>query len=56
MVKTAIENKPIIFKYASYRLRGNKELAKLAVSKVGKAVLGYLTPELQKDEEILGLI
>ena len=56
VVMAAVENKPIILKYASYRLRNDKEVAKAAVSKAKQKVFGYLTEELQAEEEIKSLL
>ena len=56
VVLAAVTQKPRILKYASLRLRTDKDVAKAAVSKGKKKVIGYLAPELQKDEEILKLL
>ena len=54
MVKAAVENKGIIIKYASGRLRKDRELALIAV-KQNKQAYHFIAPELQQDEEIKAL-
>ena len=51
----AILNKGLIIKYASLRLRNNKELAEIAV-KQDKRAYHFLSQELKNDEEIKALI
>ena len=49
------ENKGIIIKYASERLRNDKELAIIAV-KQNKQAYHFISHELQQDEEIKSLM
>lgn len=46
-----MQNKGIIIKYASFRLRNDKELAEIAV-KQNKQAFYFITPERKQDEEI----
>ena len=50
-LKAAIENKGIIFKYASYRLRAQKDLAEIAV-KQNKKSYHFIADVLKQDEDI----
>lgn len=52
IVKLAVEDKPIIIKYASNRLKNDKELGLIAIEK-DKSSFKFLGEELKKDEEIL---
>ena len=54
VVKEAVTNKPIIIKYASNRLREDKEIG-LAAMNVNKNCYEFLGPNLKKDEEILNI-
>ena len=54
-MKSAVENKGIIIKYASKELRNDKELATIAV-KQNKQAYHFISYELQQDEEIKKLI
>ena len=51
----AVTNKGLILKYASKRLRGDKEIG-LAAIKQDKRAEMYLTDELRKDEEINNIL
>ena len=53
-LKHRIINKPIIIKYASNRLREDKEIG-LAAMNVNKNCYEFLGPNLKKDEEILNI-
>ena len=55
MVKAAITNKGLIIKYASYRLRDNKEFAEIAV-KQNKEAFHFLSSRLKNDEDIKALL
>ena len=55
MVKTAIQNKGIIIKYASKELRDDKELATIAV-KQNKQAYHSISQRLKQDEDIKNLI
>ena len=55
IVKEAVENKGIIIKYASSRLRNDKELALIAV-KQNKDAFHFISKELQQDEDIKALL
>ena len=48
-------NKPIIIKYASDRLKEDKEIGNIAMQK-NKKCYEFLGPELKKDEEILNVL
>ena len=47
----AVSNKGIIIKYASLRLRDNKEIAEIAV-KQNKTAYHYLSENMKEDEDI----
>ena len=47
----AVSNKGIIVKYASKRLRGDKDVAMAAIKQNKKADI-FLTDEIRKDEEV----
>ena len=51
VVMKAIENKPIIVKYASKRLRNDIDIGLEVMSKEKKCFM-FLEPELQKNEKI----
>ena len=51
VVMKAIENKPIIVKYASKRLRNDIDVG-LTVMKKNKKCFKFLEPELQSNEQI----
>ena len=53
---TAVKNKPLIFKYASYRLRNDKEVVLAALNKNKNDVIDFISPELLEDDEIKALI
>lgn len=55
VVLEAICSKPIIIKYASKRLRANKNIAKVALQK-NKSCFEFLDESLKDDEEIKNLI
>ena len=55
MVKTSVENKGLIVKYASLRLRNDREIAEIAV-KQDKRAFQFLSKELKDDEEIKKLL
>ena len=55
MVKAAVTNKGLIVKFASYRLRNDKEIAEIAV-KQDKRAFQFLAKELKADEEIKSLL
>ena len=55
VVMTAVTNKPIIIKYASNRLREDKEIG-LAAMNVSKKCYEFLGPNLKKDEDILAIL
>ena len=50
----AVKNKPIIIKYASNRLREDKDVG-MAAMKVSPKCYEFLGPKLKKDEEILAM-
>ena len=52
---TAVTNKPIIIKYASNRLREDKEIGLVAMNK-SKKCYEFLWPNLKQDEEILAIL
>ena len=52
---TAVTNKPIIIKYASNRLREDKEIG-LTAMRVSKKCYEFLGPNLKKDEDILAIL
>lgn len=54
VVKQAVANKPIIIKYASNRLKNDKEIGLIAMQKDNKC-FQFLGENLKKDEEILAL-
>ena len=54
-LKAAVENKGLIVKYASLRLRSDKEIAEIAVSQ-DKRAYQFLSKELKDDEDIKKLI
>ena len=51
----AVTNKPIIIKYASNRLREDKEIGMAAMQKSNKCY-EFLGPNLKKDEDILKML
>ena len=51
----AVTNKGLIVKYASKRLRGDKEVGLAAIKQNKKAEM-YLTDELREDEEINNIL
>ena len=51
----AIKNKPIIIKYASNRLREDKEIGLVAMNK-SKKCYEFLGPNLKNDEDILAIL
>ena len=52
VILKAIDNKPIIIKYASLNLRNDLDVG-LAVMKKNKKCYEYLSEDLQKNEQIL---
>ena len=55
VVMLAVINKPIIIKYASGRLREDKEIG-IAAMKTNKNCYEFLGPNLKKDEDILTIL
>ena len=55
VVMLAVKNKPIIIKYASKRLRADKEIG-LEAMKVNKNCYEFLDDELKKDQDILEIL
>ena len=54
VVLEAVKNKPIIIKYASLRLRENKQIGLAAMEK-DKKCYEFLGENLKQDEEILNI-
>ena len=55
LLAVEVENKGLIIKYASLRLRSDKELAEIAIKQDKRAYL-FLSKELKQDEDIKKLI
>ena len=50
-----VSNKGIILKYASFRLRDNEEIAKIAINQ-DKTAYHYISQRLKQDENIKDLL
>ena len=55
MVMAAVKNKGLILKYASKRLRSNKNIAIEAI-KQDKRAFDFIVPELRQDEDIQNIV
>ena len=55
MVRAAVTNKGLIIKYASLRLRDQKDIAEIAV-KQNKESYHFLSARLKQDEQIKALL
>ena len=55
VVMEAVNNKPIIIKYASNRLREDKEIGLVAM-KANKNCYEFLGPNLKKDNDVLEVL
>ena len=55
VVLEAVKNKGLILKYASKRLRSNKEIAIEAI-KQDKRAFDFIVPELREDAQIKALM
>ena len=55
MVMAAVKNKVLILKYASKRLRSNKNIAIEAI-KQDKRAFDFIVPELRQDEDIQNIV
>ena len=51
----AVSNKAIILKYASHRLRADKDIA-IAAIKQNKSSFSYIADEIKNDEDIQNII